>query len=310
MVYEGVRKCVIICGPTASGKSSLAIEVSKRLGGEIINADSRQIYRFMDIGTGKPSLEERKEVPHHLLDIINPDERFDAGRFMEISDRCVEMIKNRQKIPIIVGGTGLYIRVFEKGLIPSPPIPDEIREEILRKKEEKGVKFLYEELKRIDPETAEKVSLMDFPRIERALSYYIATGQKISEMRKRHGFKEKRYDALKIYLEPPRKKLYCSIRERIYDMIKRGWIEETENLLKMGYNEDSPGFTSVGYKEIAGIIRGKMDLETAIEIIYKKTKEYARRQSFWFRKEPAFKIEDPDASKVIELVEEFYEVHP
>jgi tRNA dimethylallyltransferase len=308
MVYEKVKKCVIICGPTASGKTSLAVEISRRIGGEVINADSRQIYRFMDVGTGKPTQEERKEVPHHLIDLINPDERFDAGRFIEVADRAYDEIVKRGKFPIMVGGTGLYIRAFEKGLIPSPPIPQEIREEILRKKEEKGVKYLYYELKKIDPETANRISPADFPRIERALSYYLSTGQKISEARKRHGFKEKRYETLKIYIEPPREVLYEAIKKRIYDMIKRGWIEETERLLKMGYDENSPGFTSVGYREIASFIRGKVSMESAIASIYKKTKDYARRQIFWFRKENPFKIENLDVSMVLKAVEEFYEI--
>ena len=309
MVYEKVKRCVIICGPTASGKTSLAIEISKKIGGEIINADSRQIYKFMDIGTGKPTIEQRKEVHHHLIDIINPDEKFDAGRFIAMADISYEEIIKRGKFSILVGGTGLYIRAFEKGLIPSPPIPDEIKEEILRKKEEKGVKFLYEELKRIDPETADSISPADFPRIERALSYFMVTGKKISEMRRKHGFKEKRYETLKIYIEPPRDRLYKSIRERIYDMIKRGWIEETERLLKMGYDENSPGFTSVGYREIASLIKGEVNMESAIETIYKKTKEYARRQIFWFRNENSIKIEMPEASKVLKAVEAFYEIH-
>jgi len=309
MVHEKVKKCLIICGPTASGKTSLAMEVSKKIGGEVINADSRQIYRFMDIGTGKPTIEQRKEVFHHIIDIINPDERFDAGRFIAIADISYEEIIKRGKFPVLVGGTGLYIRAFENGLIPSPPIPEEIREEILRKKEQRGLRYLYEELKKIDPEAADSISPADFPRIERALSYYMATGQKISEMRKKHGFKEKRYETMRIYIEPPREVLYKSIRERIYDMIKRGWIEETERLLSMGYDENSPGFTSVGYREIASFIRGKMSMESAIETIYKKTKEYARRQIFWFRKENSIKIEMPEVLRILSSVEAFYEIH-
>ncbi len=308
MVYEKVKICVIICGPTASGKTFLAIEISKKIGGEIINADSRQIYKFMDIGTGKPTLEERKEVPHHLIDVITPDERFDAGKFIALADSCYDEIRKRGKFPILVGGTGLYIRAFERGLIPSPPIPQEIREEILRKKQEKGLKYLYEELKKIDPETADKISPQDFPRIERALSYYMAMGQRISEMRKKHGFKEKRYETFKIYIEPPRERLYKSIRKRIYDMLKRGWLDETEKLLKMEYDENCPGFTSVGYREMADVIRGKIKVESAIEMIYKKTKEYARRQIFWFKKEHSVKIDSPDPSKVLKKVEEFYEI--
>lgn len=308
MVYEKVKRCVIICGPTAAGKTSLAIEISKKIGGEVINADSRQIYRFMDIGTGKPAPEERKEVPHHLIDLINPDERFDAGRFIEMADRAYDEIVKRERFPVVVGGTGLYIRAFEKGLIPSPPIPQEIKEEILRIKEEKGAGYLYEELKKVDPETASRVAPGDFPRIERALSYYLATGQKISEIRKKHGFKENRYETLKIYIEPPRDVLYQSIKKRIYDMIKRGWIEETERLLNMGYDENSPGFTSVGYREIARFIRGEVNMESAIASIYKKTKDYARRQIFWFRKENSLKIDAPDVSRVLEVVEKFYEI--
>lgn len=303
-----MKKCIVICGPTASGKTSLAIELCRILGGEVINADSRQVYRFMDIGTGKPSPEERKEIPHHLIDAVNPDERFDAGRFISMADRAYEDIVERGKIPFLVGGTGLYIRAFERGLIPAPPVPEEIKEELRRRREREGVESLYKELLNVDPETALKVERSDFPRIERALSYYLITGRKISEARKAHGFREKRYEVLKIYLEPPREILYSSIRNRIYDMIKRGWVEEVERLFKMGYTEDSPGFTSVGYREMAEVVKGKMQTEDAVELIYRRTKEYARRQIVWFRKEEKVRMDPENISNILRKVEEFYEI--
>lgn len=274
-------RILTLIGPTGSGKTFLIIEEMDKYPIEVISADSRQIYKYMDIGTAKPTLRERKIVPHHLIDVIKPDERFSAFEFYRNTLNIIREIRKRGKIPLIVGGTGLYIRSLQSGLFKMPEIPENIREDIRRKIEKKGVDFAYKELKRVDAETASTVHPNDRQRISRALEVYLSTGIPISEWKK----KEHTIPIpLDIYcLKVEKEKLLDRIKKRIEDMFINGWEQEVRGLLNRGYNEKDYGFTSLGYREVLDFIRGRYKLEEVKEIIFKKTKAYIKRQNTFFR---------------------------
>ncbi len=276
---EDGLKFVAIVGPTASGKSSVGIELSIRLGGEVINYDSLQVYRYLDIGTAKVPPSERKGVPHHLIDIVDPDEEFNAYLFRNLAIKTIKEIISRGKIPILVGGTGLYLRALERGLFHQNEIKP-YREMADRMIEEKGLDWAYKFLVSIDSGLS-YIGKRDRRRIRRALEIYLMTGKSIREL---WGDGE-RISCLKIGLLPPRDELYRRINERTEMLFKRGWVDEVENILNMGYKEGLKPLQSIGYREIILYLRGMMDLERVIELTKKRTRNYARRQIIWFRKE-------------------------
>ncbi len=279
-----MKKILAIVGPTASGKSELAIFLAENLGGEIINFDSVQFYKKLNIGTAKPSPEEMKKVPHHLYDLLELEEEFNAGKFVEIADKVIEEVSSRKKLPILVGGTGLYLRALEYGLF-SVEVPEEIRNS-LRKEAEKNLEKLYEKLKELDPEYAKKISPKDKVRITRALEVIYATSKPFSEFHKENPFFErKRYDILKIGLKLERKELYRKINQRVLKMIEAGWIKEVEELLKQGYSPELKPFKAIGYRYIIAYLQKKLPLEKAIKLIQRDTRRYAKRQLTWFKKE-------------------------
>lgn len=279
-------KIVIIVGPTASGKSMLAMELAARFNGEIVNADSMQVYRFMDIGTAKPTREQRQRVPHHLIDIADPDEEFSAARYNEEASRAIHDIHERGKNVFVVGGTGLYIRALTKGLFKGPGSDMRLRNEFatLGSRSE-GPRYLYEKLKEVDPEAASRIHPNNMARIVRALEVYYLTNKPISAFQKEHGFSEEPYDALKVGLSIDRKLLYKRIEDRVDSMIAAGLVEEVRRLLAMGYSPDLKAKRGLGYKEIVGYIQNKYSLEDAAMEIKKNTRRYAKRQMTWFRKE-------------------------
>jgi tRNA dimethylallyltransferase len=293
-----VRKIVIICGPTCSGKTALGVELALRLGGEVVSADSQQVYRGLDIGTAKPTKKEMRGVPHHLIDVVDPDEGFDAAKYVELADEAIKGIVKRGRVPIVVGGTGLYIRALLYGLAEAPPRDDSIRErhEDLRKKH--GVPYLYDMLKRADPDSAEKIKPNDFVRISRALEVFELTGKAIGEFQKGHGFLRPRYDCYKIGLSVERGELYRRINERVDRMIAEGFVEETLGLLKK-YGPGCRALMAVGYREIADWhashrpepgshrpepVEGRPQ-PSIIDLIKRNTRRYAKRQMTWFRAE-------------------------
>ena len=281
----GKEKIVAIVGPTGVGKSELGIFLGERLDGEIINFDSIQFYKELNIGTAKPDKEERKKVPHHLYDLLELDEEFNAAKFVEIADSLIKEIWKRGKLPILIGGTGLYLRALEYGLFPIE-IPQEIRKNI-RNLAEKNLFSLYEELKRLDPEYAKKISPKDKVRITRALEVIHTSGKPFSEFHKENPFfGKKRYNIIKIGLTLPRKELYKKINLRVIKMIEKGWIKEVETLLEKGYSPDLKPFKAIGYKYIIKYLQGKLSWEKAIELIQRDTRRYAKRQLTWFKKEP------------------------
>ena len=278
------EKIIAIVGPTGVGKSELAVFLGEHLNGEIINFDSIQFYKELNIGTAKPNEEERKKVPHHLYDLLNLDEEFNAAKFIKITDNLIKEIWERGKIPILVGGTGLYLRALEYGLFPIE-IPQEIREKI-RKLAEKNLSSLYEELKKLDPEYAKKISPKDKIRITRALEVIYTSGRPFSEFHKKNPFfGKKRYNIIKIGLNLPRKELYEKINLRVMKMIEKGWVEEVKKLLEKGYSPELKPFKAIGYKYIIQHLQGKILLDKAIELIQRDTRHYAKRQLTWFKKE-------------------------
>ena len=279
------KKILTILGPTASGKTKVSLEIADILKGEIISADSRQIYRFMDIGTAKPGLEERKKIPHHLIDIVNPDEYFSAADYSTKAREAIKKILGRGKEPIVVGGSGLYLRALFKGIFMGPGRDEKLRSELKEKAEKSGVESLYKELEQKDPEAAKKIGQHNLVRIIRALEVYELTGKKISDLQKNGEYPPEEYNFVKIGIELSREKLYQRIDQRVEQMIKDGLVDEVKSLKKKGYDERFAPLKTFGYKEIYHYLDGKMSLEESIENIKLETRHYAKRQITWFKKE-------------------------
>jgi len=274
---------ITIEGATASGKSALAIVLAEALNTEIISADSRQVYRYLDIGTAKVTKEEQKRVKHHLIDIINPDETYNAGAFVKDASLIIEKLHSEGKIPIICGGTGLYIKALLKGLFSLPPLPQEIRQNLKQRLKEEGLAALYAELKSLDPLFAEKISENDTQRILRGLEVAIGTGIPLSE----HWQKQKsscKYNAFRILIDIPRPELYQRINQRIEKMLAQGLLAEIENLFALGYDENSPGLNCLGYKEFLPYFKKEAGLEECILLAAQHQRNYAKRQVTWYRK--------------------------
>ncbi len=274
---------ITIEGATASGKSALAIVLAEALNTEIISADSRQVYCYLDIGTAKVTKEEQKRVKHHLIDIINPDETYNAGAFVKDASLIIEKLHSEGKIPIICGGTGLYIKALLKGLFSLPPLPQEIRQNLKQRLKEEGLAALYAELKSLDPLFAEKISENDTQRILRGLEVAIGTGIPLSE----HWQKQKsscKYNAFRILIDIPRPELYQRINQRIEKMLAQGLLAEIENLFALGYDENSPGLNCLGYKEFLPYFKKEAGLEECILLAAQHQRNYAKRQVTWYRK--------------------------
>ncbi len=272
---------VTIEGPTASGKTSLALRLAREMGSEIISADSRQVYRHMDIGTAKPRPAELEAVPHHLIDIIDPDESYNAGRFCDDAGRIITTLGD--KLPIVCGGTGMYVSALLNGIFPQIEIPSGIRQELKMRIKREGLEVLYEELQDADPDFAARISCRDRQRICRGLEVWQATGIPISEHWRKQSPKQK-YTSFRILIDPPRQILYEKINKRTTDMLNQGLIAEITRLLEMGYDESSPGLNSLGYKEYIPYLKEKMPLEKCADLAAQHTRNYAKRQCTWYRK--------------------------
>ncbi len=300
-----MTKILIICGPTASGKTRVGVDLAKRLGGEIVSADSQQVWRGFDVGTAKPTREEREAVPHHLIDCADPPERFDAARFVSLADRAISDIASRGRTPFVVGGTGMYLRMLEHGICEAPPRDDSVRAEIQGEIESKGLSAAHAKLSEIDPKSAEAISPNDRTRIVRALEIYALTGEAPSALRSAHGFHERRYDALKIGLNLDRAELYRRIEERVDKMVANGLAEEARRLLDR-YGDKAQPFSAVGYKEMLSCLRGKTDLASAVELMKQNTRRFAKRQLTWFRADPeTVWFEASDIAGIVRAVKDF-----
>lgn len=272
---------VTIEGPTASGKTSLALKLAAELGSEIISADSRQVYRHMDIGTAKPSPEELQKIPHHLIDIIDPDESYNAGRFCEDAGAIIRGLEGQ--LPIVCGGTGLYVSALLNGIFPHVQIPPGIRRELKERIKNEGLEVLYEELKRVDPGFAARISKRDRQRVCRGLEVWRATGTPISEHWQNQA-PQQDYPAFRILIDPPRDILYERINQRTLDMLDQGLIPEMQKLFEMGYDEASPGLNSLGYKEYLPHLKEGRPLRDCALLAAQHTRNYAKRQCTWYRK--------------------------
>lgn len=269
---------VVILGPTAVGKSALALRLAQEFQGEIVSADSRQIYRRMDIGTAKPTPEERALVPHHLMDIVDPDEPFTLAQYQEATYKAIRDIQGRGKVPFLVGGTGLYIRaVLEGFLIPQVEPNHNLREKLVR---DNDVQALYARLKEVDPQAAAKIDPQNIRRIIRALEVYEKTGKPISRLQQRH---PPSFRVLKIGLTMERSRLFQRIDKRVDRMMEAGLLQEVQALLEKGYSPDLPSMSGLGYRELAAYLRREVSLKDAVQRIKYETHRFVREQYKWFR---------------------------
>lgn len=302
------KRLVAIVGPTASGKTAAAHELAKRVGAEIVSADSMAIYRRMNIGTAKPSIEERKEVPYHMVDMVDPNEPFTVADYQDRAVEIIEDIIARGRPPIIAGGTGLYIRAVIDGLnIPSVGINPELRDRLKREADEKGGEWLHEKLAGVDPVTAKRLHPNDVKRIIRALEVYEQSGRPMSEIVEETRPKSPRYPGAALYgLTMDREKLYRRIEERVEEQIRRGLVEEVRQLLDLGYDVDLPAMQGLGYKEIAAYLKGEYDLNFAVQTLKQSTRRFAKRQYTWFCADERIRwidVNDITPSEVADTIE-------
>lgn len=283
---SGERPRVIaIMGPTAVGKTWLVSQLTKDLGGEIVNADSVQIYRFMDIGTAKPTMADRAEVAHHLVDIVDPDHDFDASRYSQLAREVIANLARQGKPAIVVGGTGLYLKAIFHGLFPGAPSDQLVRQRLRREAEKKGGAELYRRLQRIDPITAQRVHPHDLFRIIRALEVWECKGQPISALQSDHNFKDRPFLPLKIGLRRPRPELYERINRRVEEMMAQGLLEEVRALLSRGYGPNLKSLQALGYRHMVQHLINGVDISEAVRTMKRDTRRYAKRQMTWFRRD-------------------------
>ena len=276
---------VILTGPTAVGKTKLSIALAKAIGGEIISADSMQVYRHMDIGSAKIRLEEMEGIPHYLVDVLEPWEEFHVVRFQQMAKEAMKKIREHGHIPILVGGTGFYIQAIVKDIDFTENEASPYREELTRLAEEKGADFLYEKLQKVDPKSAQIIHAHNVKRIIRALEFYQMTGKKISEHNKEQREKSSPYQFAYFVLQDERAKLYKRIEARIDEMLQDGLIEEVTALKEMGLKRGMVSMQGLGYKEILAYLDGECTLEEAVEILKRDTRHFAKRQITWFKRE-------------------------
>jgi len=278
-------RVIAVMGPTAVGKSGLVLQLAKDLGAEIVNADSVQVYRFMDIGTAKPTADQRAEVVHHLLDIVDPDEDFDARRYSELAREVIDELAAQNKIAIVVGGTGLYLKAIFHGLFPGASSNTHVRERLRRQAEKVGGAELYLRLSEVDPDTANRLHPNDLFRILRALEVWECTGKPMSVLQKKHGFKERPFSTLKIGLGCPRSELYDNINKRADEMMILGLLEEVKGLITKGYGPHLKSMQALGYRHMIQHLLAGVEIAEAVRKMKRDTRHYAKRQLTWFRRD-------------------------
>lgn len=290
---------IVIAGPTGTGKTAAAVALAARLDGELVGADSVQVYRGFDIGSAKPRADELGTVPHHLIDVVDPDQEIDAARYASLADRAIADIQERGRVPIVVGGTGLWIRALLRGLVEVPPVDAEIRERLENEGRAEGSQALHARLRTVDPRTADTVHPNDLLRIVRALEVFEQTGTPMGELRRHHALGQPRYRALFVGLDMEREAHDAVLSARIDLMLDRGWVDEVKEL-RARWGDSVRPFGSVGYREVLEHVRDGLALDETRRRIRKSTRTYARRQRTWFRGEPGVRW----ASSVTELTEE------
>ena len=277
-------KVIVICGPTASGKTSLSIELAKRINGEIISCDSMQIYKDMNIGTAKVTEEEMQGIQHYLIDFVSPDIRYSVANYKNDAEKAIKIIINKGKIPIIVGGTGLYVDSLIYGIeYPEIKFDEKYREKLEKEANEKGLEILYNKAKKIDEQAMQKISPNDRKRIMRVLEIYHATGKTKTEQEIESRKKDIKYDYKVFAINIDREKLYERINKRVDEMIEKGLIEEVKKLQKK-YNHFPTAMQGLGYKEVVEYLQNEISKDEMIEKIKQESRRYAKRQLTWFRK--------------------------
>lgn len=298
-------------GPTAIGKTDLALAVAQECNCEIIGVDSMQIYKFMDIGTAKPTLKERQAIPHHLIDYVYPDEHYSAARFVKDCQQAIEKIRNRGKNVLLAGGTGLYFRALIDGIFDIPDIEVGVRENLQQEHQAKGLGKLYEELLRVDPESAARIHANDSYRIHRALEIFRGTGKSWSSFIREHAATKKKQGGaagsfLKIGLERERKELYRRIEKRCEIMVTQGLLAEVTTLLEKGYAKELSSMQSLGYRHMVQFIDGEYTWEKCLELLARDTRRYAKRQRTWFKRDTDICWFHPDMKdQIIDTISAF-----
>jgi tRNA dimethylallyltransferase len=281
-----LRPLVVIVGPTAVGKSRIALEVAKAFGTDILTADSRQVYRGMDIGTDKPTVDQRQEVTHRLIDLVEPDQPFNTGLYRRYAVHAIEDQYRNRRLPLVVGGTGLYVRTLLKGLCEAPPADPVLRASLRRDAEKHGSDHLYAQLVACDPITAARLHPRDESKVLRALEVHRLSGRSISEFQLQHGFADRPFTSFMIGLNRTREVLYRRIEERIDYQLANGLVDETKRLLAHGYSRDLPAMKGLGYRQVSCSLAGEYNTEEMVRRFKRETRRFAKRQMTWFRKEP------------------------
>jgi len=295
-----LKPVVVLVGPTAVGKSRVAVEVAKAFETEVLTADSRQVYRGMDVGTDKPVPEERQGVPHRLIDLVNPDESFNTGLYRRQALDEIERLYRDLRLPLVVGGTGLYVRTLIKGLCDAPPADPIVRAALRQDAKDQGHDRLYARLVAVDPVAAARLHPRDESKVIRALEVYQLSGRRMSEFQEEHGFAERPFSVLIIGLNRDRNVLYRRIEERIDWQLAHGLIEETTQLLAQGYQRDSAAMKGLGYRHVAEHLAGEYDVAEMVRRFKRDTRHFSKRQMTWFRKEPGIQwltIEESESAR-------------
>ncbi|MBN1830309.1 MAG: tRNA (adenosine(37)-N6)-dimethylallyltransferase MiaA [Deltaproteobacteria bacterium] len=298
-MVECPGKIAVIVGPTAVGKTSLAMTVASAFDCEIVSADSMQVYRYMDIGTAKPTVEERITIPHHLIDVVDPDEEFNASSYVAKARDSISIIAGRNKRALVVGGTGLYIRVLLGGILEGPSADKLLRKRLMDEMAQAGSAGLHARLSVIDPATAERLHRNDAVRIIRALEVKLLTGESIAEQQGRHRFDDEPYKALILGLALERQQLYGLIDSRTEDMFQRGLVDEVNGLLVRGYHGSLKPMQSLCYRPVVDYLEKRLLLSEAKDIVKNNTRHYARRQITWFKRDKSIEWHAPDDTETI-----------
>ena len=276
---------VVVLGPTGSGKTALSLTLAERFHGEVVNCDSVAMYREFEIGTAKPSSSERARAPHHMLDFVDPTGYITAGEYARQARQTLAEIKSRKNMPIVVGGTGLYLRALLDGLFPGPQRSEELRERLRQRVEQNGAGYLHRVLRRLDPDAATRIHANDVPKLIRAIEVCLASRRTMTEMWKQARDRLTGFRILRLGLNPNRDALYARINQRAERMFESGLVEETRQLLTK-YGAAARPLASLGYKQAVQLLRGEIDPKTALQAAQQAHRNYAKRQMTWFRREP------------------------
>ncbi len=286
---------IVICGSTGVGKTGTAIKLARYFSGEIISADSIQVYKYMDIGAAKPTLQERAAITHHLIDVVAPDEPFDAARFARKARQIINTVRQQGGTPFVVGGTGLYIKALLYGLADVLPSNHDLRRRLQAEADQNGAFRLHQRLEACDPETAKRLHPNDVYRIVRALEVYETSGLPLSKSHAAHNFKACPFSVLKIGLELSRPVLYKRINQRVEAMIQAGFTDEVRQLLDKGYTADLKPMQSIGYRHVVAFIQDRCSWDETVRLWQRDTRRYAKRQQTWFKSDPDIRWITPDA---------------